>query len=109
MRTIALRFGDNFAPEKGTIAAHNDVIKSYGFVWYGKLGSAVSKRVINEIVNNETPKILLIHSGKSDRYWAFIEKIQRDIPEKKYIPEYYRDNADNFKTWFKWWGLNQPL
>jgi len=75
--------------------------KQNGFVWYGKLGSAVSKKVIDEILQNRSPKILLIHSGKSGRYWAYVERIQHEIPEGKYIPEYYRENAGNFKTWFK--------
>ena len=32
LKTIALRFGDKFAPEEGTIAAHNKVIESKGYV-----------------------------------------------------------------------------
>ena len=44
-KTIALRFSDNFAPEIGTIAAHNTMIGLNGYVWYGKLGSRVSKKV----------------------------------------------------------------
>jgi hypothetical protein len=101
MKTIALRFADNFAPEEGTIAAHNELIVKYGYVWYGKLGSSVSLKVINEILKNTDPKILLIHSGKFGRYWAYIEKIQHETPDKDMIPEYYRNNACKFKTWFK--------
>lgn len=101
MKTIALRFADNFAPDTGTIVAHNDVINKYGYAWYGKLGSAVSQKIIDEILKNENPRILLIHSGKSDRYWAYVEKIQHELPSKKQIPSYYRDNAGIFKTWFK--------
>ena len=101
MKTIALRFADTFAPNEGTIAAHKKLIDINGFVWYGKLGSAVSKKVINEILQNDNPKILLIHSGKSGRYWVYIEHAQHEIPEKEYIPEYYREKAGNFKTWFK--------
>ena len=101
MRTVALRFSDNFAPESGTIIAHNELIKEYGYVWYGKLGSAVSQKVIDDIIKNPNPKILLIHSGKARRYWAYIEKVQHDMPEKEKIPAYYRENASAFKTWFK--------
>ena len=101
MKTVALRFSDNFAPDLGTISAHNAVIQKYGFVWYGKLGAVVSKKVIDDILKNEKPRILLIHSGKADRYWAYIEKIQYELPDEKYIPSYYRDNAGIFKTWFK--------
>lgn len=101
MRTVALRFADNFAPEEGTIAAHESLISLNGYVWYGKLGSAISEKVISQIMQNKPAKILLIHSGKTSRYWAYIEKIQHEIPEKKTIPAYYRKKAENFKTWFK--------
>ncbi len=101
MRTIALRFTDRFAPKEGTIIAHQHIIDEYGFVWYGKMGTAVSNTVINEIERENNAKILLIHSGKTDRYWACIDKIQREKPDQKFIPAYYRENNDNFKTWFR--------
>ena len=72
MKTIALRF----APEEGTIKAHKRVIDINGFVWYGKLGNAVSKCILKELSANENAKILLIHSGKNDRYWAYIDAAQ---------------------------------
>ena len=43
MRTIALRFADHFAPPEGTICAHDTLIKSQGFVFYGKKGKAINK------------------------------------------------------------------
>ena len=42
MKTIALRFSDNFAPLDGTIAEHKKMIELNGYVWYGKLGLKVS-------------------------------------------------------------------
>ena len=101
MITAALRYFDKFAPECGTIQAHEKVIKEFGYVWYGKLGSTVSSTNIQTILNNEEPKILLIHSGKADRYWAYITDIKREISEKQFVPEYYRDRTEDFHTWFK--------
>ncbi len=101
MNTIALRFFDNFAPPEGTISAHKKYIQENGYVWYGKLGSPVSDRVCKDIMSNTNPRILLIHSGKSSRYWAYIDKISKEKPEQKDIPSYYRDQADNFHTWFR--------
>ena len=101
MKTIALRFAENFAPQEGTIAAHQEVIDQNGFVWYGKLGSSVSNLKCAAIMNNETPKILLIHSGQQNRYWAFISEIRYEVPDKRFIPLYYRDRTDRFHTWFK--------
>ena len=101
MKTIALRFSNNFAPDIGTIAAHNAMIKENGFVWYGKLGSRISQKTVEVIMENENPKILLIHSGAPQRYWAFVDKVQNDIPEVTFIPSYYRDQAGIFKSWFR--------
>ena len=99
--TVALRFADTFAPSEGTIQAHQDLIDENGYVWYGKLGAAVSNKVANEILTNEVPRILLIYSGKAGRYWTYIGKIQYEVPPKQDILSYYRDNAGIFKTWFK--------
>ncbi len=101
MKTIALRFGEHFSPEIGTIPAHEEIINEYGFVWYGKLGASVSDKVIQEIMNSDNPHILLIRSGKAERYWAQVTEIQHQVPEEKYIPHYYRAKANTFKTWFK--------
>ncbi len=100
MKTIALRFAETFAPNTGTIAEHRKCIEAKGYVWFGKLGAPVSDKICNEILNNEFPRILLIHSGKSARYWAYIDKIIKVTPPKEDIPEYYRNKANNFNTWF---------
>lgn len=68
MRTIALRFSNNFAPEIGTIRAHEELKNENGSVWYGKLGSRISEKVLIDIMKNESPRILLIHSGATARY-----------------------------------------
>ena len=101
MRTVALRFSENFAPAEGTIAAHEELIMQKGFVWYGKLGAAVSAKVVDALMKNEDAKILLIHSGKANRYWAHIDKIQRETPALTEIPQYYRDMAGDFSCWFR--------
>lgn len=101
MNTVALRFSNNFAPNNGTIVAHEEVIDQNGYVWYGKLGNRISTKVAKMILNNTEPAILLIHSGAADRYWAYIDRIQFEVPPIEEIPEYYRDKADKFKTWFR--------
>ncbi len=101
MKTIALRFGEHFSPECGTIAAHEEVIDRLGYVWYGKMGTQISEKTMKEIMSVENPRILLIRSGKAERYWASIETIQYSVPSKEGIPEYYREAAGIFKTWFK--------
>ncbi len=101
MKTIALRFGEHFSPECGTIAAHQQLIDKLGYVWYGKMGAPVAARIIDELESENKTKILLIHSGKQERYWAHVSTIQKETPERDGIPEYYRDMTGKFKTWFK--------
>ena len=106
MKTIALRFGEHFAPECGTIAAHQKIIDEMGFVWYGKLGAPISEKVKTEILSLPQPRILLISSGKAGRYWAHVCEIQRETPVCDAIPLYYREFSNKFKSWFKITSIN---
>lgn len=101
MKTIALRFGEHFAPACGTISAHQNIISEKGFVWYGKMGSRVSDTVRKEIMGDKGCKILLIRSGSAERYWACVERISDTPDDISAIPQYYRDDKGIFKTWFK--------
>jgi len=107
VHTIALRFSDNFAPPEGTIAAHEKMISENGYVWYGKLGSTLSDRTIKYVLCESNPRILLIHSGKGARYWAYIDRIQREEPSRVEIPQYYRDRSSSFKCWFRVINIHQ--
>lgn len=100
MKTIALRFGETFSPVCGTIAAHQSVIDELGYVWYGKLGSTIADKVISEVLKADEKKILLIHSGSFDRYWAYFEEITKETPTCG-IPAYYANKASEFRVWFK--------
>ena len=101
MKTIALRFGEHFSPACGTIAAHQQLIDELGYVWYGKMSSPVAARIVEELKELEDTRILLINSGKADRYWAHVAEIRKEAPPLDGIPEYYRDMTEKFKTWFK--------
>lgn len=100
-KTIALRFADNFAPEGGTIVAHQEVIEELGFVWYGKLGNPISREAASMILESNDPRILLIHSGSQERFWAHVNEIRRSTPPLAEVPKYYRNRVDNFGCWFK--------
>ncbi len=101
MKTIALRFGEHFSPDCGTVAAHQQLIDRLGYVWYGKMGNPIASRIIEELNDQSDTIILLISSGKADRYWAHVSAVQKEVPPLSDIPEYYRDKASKFKTWFK--------
>ena len=100
MKSIALRFAENFAPPEGTIAAHRAVIEELGSVWYGKLGSAVSNANAKLLLASDEPLILLIHSGGTERYWAQIDAISKNVPDLELVPEYYRHRAEDIGCWF---------
>lgn len=99
-KSIALRFAENFAPPEGTIAAHRAVIERLGSVWYGKLGSAVSSANARLLLASDEPRILLIHSGSTKRYWAYIDAISKDVPDLELVPAYYRNRAGDMGCWF---------
>lgn len=98
MKTIAMRFAETFAPKGGTIKAYNEIIKEKGYVWYGK---PVGKDKVRIILSDENPRILLIRSGKTGRYWAYLDDIRRVCPEPEVIPDYYRQEKDKFNAWFR--------
>ena len=100
MNTIAFRFSDNYAPACGTIKAHEEIIDQKGFVWFGKVGSAISKTTQRTILSNDNPMMLLIHSGHPERYWATIKAISGTMPPQDTIPTYYKDKYENVGTWF---------
>ena len=101
MKTIALRFGETFSPPCGTIAAHQKIIDTVGFVWYGKLGASVSSRIIAEMKKCDDPKFLLIRSGKFERYWVHFNEVSYTKPSETEYPLYYGEIAEKMKTWFK--------
>ena len=100
MKTISIRFSEKFSTDKGTIYEHQQIIDKNGYVWYGKLGSCPSSKVRECILKNDDPKILLIHSGKADRYWLHISDICK-VPELDFVPEYYKDKYEVFGCWIK--------
>lgn len=101
MKTIALRFADNYAPADGTIKLHEDVINEYGYVWYGKFGNSLSQKNIDMLLEMKEKRFLLIKSGGQERYWAHFEDIKKEGINVEAIPKYYRDDKERVKCWFK--------
>ena len=99
MRTIALRFSDNFAPKNGTIEEHKKIINSQGYVWYGKLGNKISPKIFDLILANGPVKILLIKASSSERYWATLENVSYEM--QSVHPDYYGRDAAYMNTWLK--------
>ena len=101
MKTIALRFSDNYAPSTGTIKLHQDVIDKLGYVWYGKFGNSLSQKNIDMLLQLKERKFLLIKSGCQERYWVYFDDIKKNDIELEGIPKYYRNDRNRIKCWFK--------
>ncbi len=101
MRTIALRLKEQYAPICGTVAVHQKLTDQFGYVWYGKMGPAISENTAKAIMKNEDPRILLFQDDGQKCYWAHIMSITRQTPPKDQIPVYYRDDADQVGTWYQ--------
>ena len=101
MKTVALRFSDNYAPEEGMIFLHQQLIDKYGYVWYGKFGNSISQKIIDMILYMKDRKFLLIKSEGQERYWAHFDDIKKYDINIEAIPEYYRNDRNRVKCWFK--------
>ena len=56
---------------------------------------------IGKVGPGPEPRVLLIHSGGTRRFWVYIDAVQRETPDMEGIPVYYRDKADDFGYWFR--------
>ena len=101
MKTLSLRFTNKFSTECGMIKAHQDVIDNLGYVWYGKIGNSIADKTLGQLDLNGSFKILLIESGKLNRYWAHVSEISKEKPDKGTYPDYYGEMVNKMKVWFK--------
>ena len=102
MKTIALRFSDNYAPKEGMIYHHQAFIDKYGYVWYGKFGNRILKGLLDDMLENGTNRFLLIKSGSIERYWVYFDEYkQNELPDLNMVPEYYRNDYEKVGCWFK--------
>lgn len=74
-------------------------------MWYGKIGKVIGDKAINALLKNNTPRILLIDSGKTQRYWATVLEVKKEIPKDGIYPDYYNKDIDKLKIWFKITGI----
>lgn len=101
MRTIALKFHDNFWPMRSMFDEHQSYLSANGFTWWGKTGVPISKKVASEVLASDDLRVLLIHSGEKDRWWAHVDQIVYDCPNEAFIPSWYHDNLGNYNCWLR--------
>lgn len=59
----------------------------------------MSKAVCDSILENDDPKVLLIHSSGTDRWWLHIDAISRELPPYGSYPAYYGELAERMGCW----------
>ena len=83
-KLLILRYGK----KKDCIELHQKVINENGYCWFGKIGVVPSAKVIESIMKEENPSIVLFSQGNG--YVARLEKIEYQKPTDG-IPEYYSE------------------
>lgn len=99
MRTIALRFSDNFAPKSGTISEHKKILSKRGYVWYGKLGNKISPKIFDIILANGPVRVLFIKASSPERYWVTVDKVSYEA--QTVHPDYYGQEVNLMNTWLR--------
>lgn len=67
-------------------------------MWYGKLGTLVAAARVALVLGQDAPRILLVHSGRADRWRAHIDAISRMAPDSGY-PAYHGSGASKVRCW----------
>jgi hypothetical protein len=107
---LVVRFSDTMFGMEDVVSIHNQVVAKQGYVWFGKLGQAISQmRVdwLNKQVGKKIPTYLYLVKGnrrKSTAYRTDLLAISRESPEGKgFYPAYYAEKEllKHMKTWMK--------
>lgn len=85
-KILVLRYGNNIISD--CIEKHQEVIKEYGYCWFGKIGTSPSTKIINALLAEDEPEIILYKKGKA--HMCRLEEISDKKPDKGY-PDYYQE------------------
>ncbi|MDD6516226.1 MAG: hypothetical protein PUG45_12620 [bacterium] len=83
-KVLIIRYGK----KPDCIEKHCDVLTDNGYCWFGKIGVVPSKKVVDAILAEEFPKIVLYSQGKG--YVADVTEIAYEKPVEGY-PQYYQE------------------
>ena len=106
---LLLRFSDRLLTEGNTITEHNLIAEREGSVWFGKMGSPVSRIVIdrlNDQVNTNIPTSIYLVKGNRKKQSAFIAELitaSTTLPkqEENLVPIYYEELG--IRKYIKFW------
>lgn len=108
---LVVRFSDNLFSIGDVVEKHNEVSSKYGYVWFGKFGSAIAEKRIEMLhvqIAKKIPTYIYLVKGnrkKSTFYRSGLLEITKQLlkSEEKRFPKYYIENElqQHIKTWFK--------
>jgi hypothetical protein len=104
---ILVRYGEQIAPEEGTISAHDAIIRKKGFVWLGKFGKKISQSMYNILkkqIKKDKPTYIFMIKRDNKKYVvhaAVLEDVVFSKPDTDYIPEYYANKRIFSQCYFK--------
>lgn len=85
-KILVLRYGNNIVPD--CIEKHHEVINEYGYCWFGKIGTSPSSKIINALLEEDEPEIILYKKGKA--HLCSLMEVSDKEPIDGY-PEYYKE------------------
>ena len=85
-RLLVIRYGVNI--ERNCIELHDQIIRSKGYCWFGKIGIAPSKASYLPVLEEDSPSIVLYN--RRGVYLCDFAEISFDCPKNNF-PEYYKN------------------
>ncbi len=89
-RFLVVRFGTNIVAN--CIEKHQEVIRSKGYCWFGKIGVVPSKKTLDEVMALDNPMIMLY--TRNHAYECALLEVTTEKPKVGY-PEYYERELFN--------------
>ncbi len=84
------------------IGEHNKLIKQNGYVWFAKIGNKIATKVVEKMIDDETPYLLLKDPRKA--YIAEFSEFCEVTPSDGGYPDYYKTEIPQSRiisTWFQ--------
>lgn len=84
------------------IEKHLQLIKKYGYVWFGKIGNKPAEKTLNRMIEEKSNYILLKDSENA--FLCEFEAFSEINPDNSKFPKYYQTEimpTRNFSIWFK--------
>lgn len=85
-KVLVVRYGANIISD--CIEKHIEVVDEYGYCWFGKIGTSPSVKILDAVLAEEKPMIILYSKGNA--YRASLLEISKDKPIEAY-PNYYNE------------------